>query len=591
MYYSRFDDISDDTLSIIYNIMGNIIFDGYLENKYPNTFRNFSNRFLKLFINNLHGDDKTKMILLHYQIISKLNDYSLNVKDYNGMDKSSKDLIILLINEQSDLGNKLKDKLKKELYSIFIETYTHEDIYKIIGQEIMYNELLCPLTLKFPCGNTLKVNQMLFPFFDCFQCDGLEGEHECDYDYECMKYIVTYFFTGICKGKYSVENFVKILLEINRMGFNCKFSQLAKYLVDLIFNNADNILPVLFKNNTFENFLSQNEIILNMLIKYSESEFSINKDSHYVSKILNFLKTKETEYDIMEFLTSSCYINHICMTVYGKKYINENNNFLKLPITIFQYPKVILALSDNNKEFIGLKYENFDYLVENKLINNKIVVDLLPEEFITNSKIFTLLTNNNKIKLGLKYKNFQCINDSLQNISNINNDDFKDIAKLCKQFDPQNYQKWTYLENISKKTVVNVTNEIDVKKNNKFIYIHSLNPFIEPNVNVFTLVGTVVGIISIDNKPLGIIIKINYLKKLTVNTKIFIGDKYNNDSHLNITQMKELYICPDKINLDVSYKVDYLQNYDKNNIQYGKIFFNDPIDVTIGSCIFINKQL
>jgi hypothetical protein len=613
-YYKNFIGITDDTLQIIQEVRKECIYNDFMNNG-QSDHNLFCITFLKDFIKILEGDDKTKVTMLFYPLLDELliyinenkaHDYYRKKEVIDKLYLDTKNLIKSLISEGNELSKQVMYKLKDDFYNYYCNNIY---MYDVIGNKIMYDDRLCPLLLKFPCGNILKINKLLFPYFDCFKCENLEGEHLCNYDYECLETIITYFFTGKYDRDYVKVNCAKLMLGINKLGFDCDINILAKtppdfyatftYVIsDFLEKNIENLLPEIFKNNTFENFLSQNEIFLNMSNKYYY-ELTENIVKFLLSLVsIDNDDSTNVKYDITQLLTSSFYMNNVLKLSTHWDFINNSDIVDIIPEVLLEH-KVLGRLNDSNKIKLGIKYENYDYLERNKLLENIQCINIITEKIFEKPEIVSRMSFYDKILIGIKYKKFEYLNTLLLENTLFSRNTLIRIANSYKSFDIEHYQKWEYLElKLRGKHCESPAMLHDVKKQECFSYIHSFNPNDDRNIVVFNLVGYVVNIITnhLDN-IVGIILKLGQKHKLDTSKKIFIGDTYDNTTRYNIFGITELWAYTNN-KCEEKHKVNYLKNWDAYNYKYGAIYLNNDDIIRIGinnlkcgNSIFVDKEL
>lgn len=502
------------------------------------------------------------------------------------------------MNENNELAITLKNNLLRKLLSDFDNDiyYRNEDtqnVYKLIGEKMMYNEHLCSLTLKFQCGNILKINKLLFPFFDCFTCGNLQDvqEHECFYNYKYFKFIIEYFFTGQHSLKYmDTHNIdcITLLLEINKIGFHCKFANLTESLFTHLLNNTICCFKNLLQVDGGDEFIRKIGIIISII--------PVPKSETMIDKIASFFDSHMTNFCVETLFVTDFFVNNLCTTSWGSslvikhKYTKLFHKIISIP-TFFRLCESVISMGENPfmvfKEFI---------MANPKCLNNNSVIPMIQQDIFETPSLIDNLNTDHKITLAIKYKNYDYLNKML--ISDfISRSNLDTLASFYMQFDTINYQKWEYIS--SKKwltqTPVYHGKIMDISKAYSFIFIHSLNLSTMNNIVGFNKIGYVDTVVKNDNGAnVGIVINLNMntKRKILNGMKVFIGNKYGTTSHSELFTIKQLYTCPSYGLTDAKYHANYLDNHRS----HGYIYFDENDIARMGmdhitrkTCVFLEK--
>ena len=528
------DFVQDESiLTLINNTLKEVLYECYTTSSYNNGSFNMN------LLPKIHNHFNHLSMNFYPILISDLYDTEKN--------KSIKTQIIKLCVDPC-----MKEMVVDALYEDY-HSYTfsnQNEIMSKVGTKMMDHSNLCPLTLTFKEGQTLKINKILFSHFDCFGCldmDCSDLNETCDYDYDCMKTMIDYFFTG----KVDVKDWVSLAFEINKLGFD---SSLTNIVIKKI-NDITNIIYVLYNTNSFHDFLSKCEILMGMSKILSYGQLNL--------RIIRFFN-QDLDYSIVELFHSSCY-NH-----YIKSQMITNEFFMD---------KVIEAYDRGELSLISLP---------SHLMEDPRIIERLNNLKGIEDQLLSKLTFSAQLKLGLKFLKYDFL-DSLLPID-MSKYLLFNLVDHYKSLDP-NKLKWQYIKHSIKKDMYCSPTQSNYEIGNclRFIHIHSFNPSISRHLVVFNYIGKVHECLMNGNECIGVMIEM--LKKgseeLTIHKRLYIGDYYTNPMTYGIKQLEYIKYVDEP----VGHKVNTLLNI-TNKLVYGSILFDHSYiyDIKVGDAIFVEKE-
>lgn len=449
--------------------------------------------------------------------------------------------------------NKVKEFIIEELYNDFEQD--NLNILTLVGIKIVNHDFLCPLTLTFKNGKTLKINKLLFPYFDCFGYFDQETpkcNEVCDYDYDCVKVMIDYFFIG--SDEIKEDLLLPLAFEINKLGF---ISPLTQKIMTLI--NAKTIIPTLYNTNSFYDFLAKCEILIVM------SNETLPKNNMALC-VMIFLKG-DLDYDISALLHSSCYQTYI------KSHMTRSGFFITKLTTVYD--------TDINK---GLDLLS---LLPHHLMEDQQVMDRLYDLTDIDDKVLSKLSLRIQLELGLKFKKYDFL-DTLLPID-IPDHLLMYLAKFYKTVG-QNTLKWTYVKQTIKNEMHCLPTQMNYNIQNclRFMHIHSFNPMIPRHLVIFNYIGIVHSFLK--NEKIGVIINLaNTSYELDIHKKLYIGEHYTNNIVYGINQLGYIKFVDEVLEYC---SVNTLLNT-SNKVEYGGIIFDQMYDlqhIKVGDAIFIEKE-
>ncbi len=473
--------------------------------------------------------------------------------------KALKNIIIKIAKDNVQVRDFLTNLLVENFNNVSL-TIRYE-ILSSVGTKIVNHDELCPLILIFNNDQRLTINKLLFQHFDCFGCfddDLLTNQiHHCDYNYDCVKIMIDYFFTGVIHTKYLEQCLFKndialsLLFEINKLGFISPLTdQISQQL------NADpTLIPNLYETNTFLDFLSECEIIISMSDKYKNNN-TLN--------VMIFLK-QYLDYDVVQLLYSSCYQTYIksCLT-YSDFFMNK-----------------ITQIFDHDMDQ-GLKILPLLPVV---YMEDSLIMDRLNTLTHIDNNLLSKLSLKIQLTLGLKFLKFDYLDTLLP--MDISLGLLLYLIRFYKN-NSANDLKWQYIKRSICDNMHCSPTQMNYRIKNcfRFVHIHSFNPS-PRHIVVFNYIGTVHSLLYDGNDYIGIIINLspNQAYELDVHKRLYIGEYYNKDITYGI---KEL--CYNKFPNQPEYIVNTLLNT-SNKEKYGSIIFDQlyELNIKVGDAIFVEK--
>jgi hypothetical protein len=552
--------------------------DAYIKNK--DRIFGFDIKFLTKVVDTLDGEFKSKMMERTYLILKQL--FGVGYLPPDRVDLLSRDLIVEII-VNYEFGENIKLLLTKELHLAF--KGWNPGIQQILlvktGYDVMNCEELCKFILKFPCGNTLKVNQIVIPYFECFKYDNFEEgqEQTCLYNYTYLKMIINFFFTGQLGDDCEGIQLFELLLEIDKLGYQDENSNLKEIIFNKVFNLTyffSDIFPIMFKKYPFEEFISQLDTLCNLAGK---------RKMTILLNIFTFLD--KYEYDSTQLLNMSFFTNHCInnmdnLSDSGKDFVknivikNKHVQFFEKIADKGNFEKLFDIIIQLN----GDPFKIFEKVIKTnpEYLNTKKIIKQLPESVITDITIFPKLNGIFKAKLCIKYNNYEYLESLLKSTrdSAFNRNTLLYVANKYKKHDITNGQKWSILASTGfNNTFVFYGTDASISYVGKFMYVHSLNPKINRNIVWFQHVGNVVDLIPNheDKDKFAFTIKMARKRRINTYDKIFIGDTYNKNSQFKTLEITELDTCiAENHVMKQGHNTQYLYGYgSKSDTVYGII--------------------
>jgi hypothetical protein len=542
---------------IVGNILSNILCDYYVTHDTIKT--NGGNEWLNIdcllkFIDSLKDDDKNEITIRVFPILKQLaeNKCFVNFPEVNNL---AKNLIIELIGDEK-FGPVIKLILVSELCEVCNNLQDIVLIIKQLGEGMRDCDELCKLTLKFPCGNVLKVSDIIIPHFECFKYDNLDGEQLCFYNYKCLKTIIDFFFTAHMDEDCDT---LELLLGMDKLGYKDQSLILHDKLFTKLLESVQDTLLNMLNNNPFEEFIRQLGILCNMSGKFKDK---------IITGINTFLEAHEQKYDVGKLISMSFFTEYLINTTLGKNIIKK---YKYVPL----FDKIVNE--DNFKELYMILFELkhdplkiFNTFIEDHpdCLNKKEIIKILPKDIFQHTNIFPKLNASVQANLYIKHKNYECMDTILLN--SVSHCTIEYVAKKYIKHNPEAHQKWEILHRDTKNNDAKWGYDVTLGDYN-FTYIHSLNPIVHRNIVSFTYVGYIVDIFKdLDGSIIGIFIKLEYWQTILINNEIFIGDTYTNNSKYDIFHITKLCSYPNESN--ISYQTPYLHGISHKS--YGDIYLD-----------------